>query len=734
MTKFARFKLIILMGLLIAGLTLAACGQTAAPTAPLEPVTIVPTVTDIVFPTAAPTATAPPTVTEEPETAGMANPASVYCEEQGGTLEIRDTVAGQVGYCIFPDGSECEEWAFYNGECAPGAAEETPAPAADVNALIAQVQETIPADAFEGLQAQQLDSDAPLWVVFSYGLRNYDLDPVPGHFIAIYTPEGAGWREVARLELVSDDRDVLMPDYLAEGGVTQVDIEPSRVWLAVHGGAGAHSGTYQLLSFDGSALQVELSHFSPSPGMAGVMDVNGDGANDVVLDASDPYVFCYACGVRKIMYQVYEWNAAAQELQPVELRMMAEEHPARAANDRAVELAHAGLWKDAMAKIAEAQEAAADAPESPILAWNHALIKMHADAMANAAPDSGYPLLSHIFYGDYAAALELLRPYGAEELFSTTSPLITGTVAMGWEPTLTDYVIKSTNAALEVKPDLAAAYFLRGWAEYLSNPSGTQAQADIAHAAELNPAEPLYQMMPERVETTVDNLQVSFDLAGLAERVHRETLPAVTYNPNMPPLDNGMPAHLRFTFDDDELSQWFAYTARQLRIFPVEEYIAIFAEEEMIDLEARIALLQSLIETRPTEIEGEIPMLPFINAAQVFRVQVKYLDFAGGAGVRFVTYYAQDVSPIRKELLAYVFQGLTANGKYYVSFCYPVATAALPDAPESMTSEEYEQFAQNYESYMQETLAALNAATDYSPDLAKLDALIQSLRIEEGAE
>jgi putative hemolysin len=50
----------------------------------------------------------------------LPNPASVYCEEQGGTLEIRDEEGGQVGYCLFDDGSECEEWAFMRGECSPG--------------------------------------------------------------------------------------------------------------------------------------------------------------------------------------------------------------------------------------------------------------------------------------------------------------------------------------------------------------------------------------------------------------------------------------------------------------------------------------------------------------------------------------------------------------------------------------------------------------------------------------
>ncbi|MCJ7625735.1 MAG: DUF333 domain-containing protein, partial [Anaerolineaceae bacterium] len=48
---------------------------------------------------------------------GMPNPASVYCEDQGGSLEIRDNT---MGVCMFEDGSECEEWAYYRGECKPG--------------------------------------------------------------------------------------------------------------------------------------------------------------------------------------------------------------------------------------------------------------------------------------------------------------------------------------------------------------------------------------------------------------------------------------------------------------------------------------------------------------------------------------------------------------------------------------------------------------------------------------
>ncbi len=48
----------------------------------------------------------------------IANPASSNCLVNGGRLDIRTSEdGGQVGYCIFKNGSECEEWAYYRGEC-----------------------------------------------------------------------------------------------------------------------------------------------------------------------------------------------------------------------------------------------------------------------------------------------------------------------------------------------------------------------------------------------------------------------------------------------------------------------------------------------------------------------------------------------------------------------------------------------------------------------------------------
>ena len=454
-------------------------------------------------PTAAPPSPVPPTAAlpnpTQPAVA-LPNPASAYCGEQGGKLEIRTgTDGGQYGVCVFPNGSECEEWAFFRGECAPAEMQVS------TDDLLAQVGATVPQDAFRdgGLKVLPLTVPAgwqKMWAVYTSGMRNYDKDPVPSHLIALYQHAATGWEELARLELTARDSDALAPDYVDASGVTQVQIDPSDttwIWLQVYGGAGAHSGTYQLISFDGVTMKVEISAFSPSPGMGGVQDINGDGVAEVVVDATDPYVFCYACGVRKIGFQVYAWDKANARLVEMTLQPMLmgqQGHPARVPTNRAVELAEAGLWKDALAKITEARQAAAAAKEPTdnwTLDWDYALIKLNADALAGSIADSAYPLLADVFYGDYAAALDLMRPYSAADLFKSDSPLIAGAVADGWLPELTGDIITSATSALAVAPDLAAAYFLRGWAEYLAGELTPQARADVAHAAVLAPSDAL---------------------------------------------------------------------------------------------------------------------------------------------------------------------------------------------------------------------------------------------------
>jgi uncharacterized protein len=66
--------------------------------------------------------------------ANIPNPASVYCKQNGNKLEIRTAADGsQYGICVFPDGSTCDEWAYFRGECGP-TAHTSPTPIATVEA------------------------------------------------------------------------------------------------------------------------------------------------------------------------------------------------------------------------------------------------------------------------------------------------------------------------------------------------------------------------------------------------------------------------------------------------------------------------------------------------------------------------------------------------------------------------------------------------------------------------
>jgi putative hemolysin len=50
----------------------------------------------------------------------IANPAAQNCLDKGGKLEKLEETAGQLGLCRFSDGTVCEEWQFFQGECQKG--------------------------------------------------------------------------------------------------------------------------------------------------------------------------------------------------------------------------------------------------------------------------------------------------------------------------------------------------------------------------------------------------------------------------------------------------------------------------------------------------------------------------------------------------------------------------------------------------------------------------------------
>ncbi len=386
--------------------------------------------------------------------------------------------------------------------------EEAPVPATEIAAtpvavstadLVAQVKGAFPEKTYEDFNVLALTVPAgapPLWAIFSTGMRNFDLNPAPSHFVAIFTRSDDGWKELARVDL---DAEMAMPDYIDPGSVTQVMVDPDWIWLTVDGGAGAHGGVFELLRFDGMELKIDMSTSAGMPGAGSMQDINGDGIPEVIYNRTEPYIFCYACSVRLVNYQVYRWDHDQQAWIEVGLEPLGDDQPeaVRTPANRAVELANAGLLKDAFAKIEEAVAAADKAAgiDRETLDWDAALIKMLAVARLAQSEDSGYPLLDKVFYGDYSGAVDLMRSYTPEEIFSAESPLIVGTPADGWVGELGQSLKGTAEGALEVAPELGEAYFLKGWGEYLLDPAANAAaaRADVQKAAELLPDDDFIQ-------------------------------------------------------------------------------------------------------------------------------------------------------------------------------------------------------------------------------------------------
>lgn len=109
-----------LLACALLAIALVGCGQPdnqVAPAAPTE---------EPAAPTGEPAAPGPDGQPSGvgPPAVKIANPASTNCIDRGGELEIKTEPAGQYGVCVFDDGSRCEEWALFRGECAPGQCRE----------------------------------------------------------------------------------------------------------------------------------------------------------------------------------------------------------------------------------------------------------------------------------------------------------------------------------------------------------------------------------------------------------------------------------------------------------------------------------------------------------------------------------------------------------------------------------------------------------------------------------
>lgn len=186
------------------------------------------------------------------------------------------------------------------------------------------------------------------------------------------------------------------------------------------------------------------------------------------------------------------------------------------------------------------------------------------------------------------------------------------------------------------------------------------------------------------------------------------------------------PAHTVLTLQGYPLTGKFFLP--QVSIYGIQRYTELLPDH----IPSRVTTLQNLIAGAAPD-DAALPFLPVFNAAQVFHAQYLGLPFASGDGIRFLTQYAQYFAPVNNQELFYTYQGLTDDGLYWVSAILPVNHPMLPaDALNPPGGQSWEEFSNNYETYIGDMVSQLNvqAFDSFTPSLAALDALVSSITIQ----
>ena len=233
-------------------------------------------------------------------------------------------------------------------------------------------------------------------------------------------------------------------------------------------------------------------------------------------------------------------------------------------------------------------------------------------------------------------------------------------------------------------------------------------------------AEPTQAPVQATLAPTATGKEITLNLSGLAQSMTVETIPAVPASDDHPYWE-AAPEHLQVTLEGYPVSNHLMKA--QIFIYPVDRF------SEFNQAAGQIAGdLPALLKSH--DAVDVMPFLPLFNAQQVMHAQVQYMDFKNGNGVRFLTQFDQAPLPINSYELIYTFQGLTSDGKYYVAAVLPVSHPDLP--ANQQVNDEMAAKLSDFPAYLAETVAWLEQqpANRFTPDLAALDALIQSIEVK----
>lgn len=191
------------------------------------------------------------------------------------------------------------------------------------------------------------------------------------------------------------------------------------------------------------------------------------------------------------------------------------------------------------------------------------------------------------------------------------------------------------------------------------------------------------------------------------------------------------PEHLQFDFNGYVLKDTFHQP--RIIVYPANEYAKINEGARTVILD-----LQNLLANPGAPLPKQLPFLPLFNAGQVFHSNEVFFRFQNGAGIRYLTQYAQAPYPANNRDLFYTFQAITDDGAYYVAAIMPINIGFLPldgepntPLPSNGVPFDWNNY-ENTQTHFDLVAQKLNDASpaEFLPSLTTLDAAMQSILAE----
>jgi hypothetical protein len=159
--------------------------------------------------------------------------------------------------------------------------------------------------------------------------------------------------------------------------------------------------------------------------------------------------------------------------------------------------------------------------------------------------------------------------------------------------------------------------------------------------------------------------------------------------------------------------------------------------EDVVDVSAQVDALRTILDERPELAPGTaddgLPFLPVTPGNQLLQSRPVYVDTPTVSGVAYLTAFEQageggplDRFPLTSTSVLATFQGLSADGTWYVSVVQELETSLFPAEP---SGRDVRRAAQDWDAYLAESLTSIDAASpgDFVPSLDAFDALVGSL-------